>query len=389
MILRLFLVRAKEVRAGRVAKDGMTDSIALTGDRLRALRAGAQLLHRPQPRLLVDELVQRLCGVQAQDFSAAELAVRARTTNLTASSVDRARTSERSVVWTWAMRGTLHLIAADDLGWLLPLVAPSSFPGSRRRLAQLGVGGDAPAKAVRMISKLLAGEGPLTRGEIAERLARHGIRTEGQAAVHLVRLAALEGVICMGPNRGRERSFVLLRDWIRPQRALAREEALTELARRYLAAYGPAELGDFATWSGLGLTDARIAWGRIARDLREIRIDGLTLWALRSQNVRQAPRAVVRLVPNFDPYLLGYRSRDFAVPRQYARKVHPGGGMLRPVVLADGQAVGTWHFERRASKICIMIQMFTKLDPKIKDALDPEAHDIGRFLGVSTELVIS
>lgn len=364
----------------------MTDPIVLTGERLRALRAGAQLLHRPRPGLLVGELVQWLCGVQAQDVSAAELAVRARTTGLTASSVDRARTSERSVVWTWAMRGTLHFVATEDLGWLLPLVAPAAYPDSHRRLGQLGVGGDAPAKTVRMIGELLAGEGPLTRAEIAERLARRAVRTEGQAAIHLLRLAALEGVICRGPDRGREPTYVHLHDWIRPQRTLEREEALTELARRYLTAYGPADPGDFATWSGLGLTAARMAWGQIAGHLREIRVDGSTLWALRSPNVRRAPRSVVRLIPSFDPYLLGYQTRDFAVPGCHARKVHPGGGMLRPVVLADGLAVGTWRVERSGSKVRIMIQPFATLDPKIKGALDPEVRDIGRFLDVSAEL---
>ncbi|HEV2125016.1 MAG TPA: crosslink repair DNA glycosylase YcaQ family protein, partial [Chloroflexota bacterium] len=209
----------------------MTNSPELGEEDLRVLRARAQLLDRTKPGVSPGDIVRRVCGVQAQEISSATLALRARAVGLTSNDVHEARVGERSVVRTWAMRGTLQLLASGDVGWLLPLVASRFLPGARRRLAQLGFRGDALAKAVTLLEKMLTEEEPLTRPEVAERLARRGIGTEGQAAYHLIRLAALEGLVCMGPDRGGESTFVLLRDWLRPQSTLEGEAGLAELAR--------------------------------------------------------------------------------------------------------------------------------------------------------------
>ncbi len=172
------------------------------------MRARAQLLDAPRLEASPSEIVRRVCGVQAQDLRAADLALRARAAGLTAEEVQSARGSERSVIGTWAMRGTLHLLASDDVGWLSALIAPRFLP-RYGRLLQLGVEGSAQTEAVALIGKMLEEEGPLTRSEIAERLVRRGLPMEGQAVFHLVALAALEGYVCMGPDRGGEPAFVL------------------------------------------------------------------------------------------------------------------------------------------------------------------------------------
>lgn len=161
----------------------MTNSPALGEEGLRALRARVQLLDRMKPDLPPEEIVRRVCGVQAQELPSAALALRARAVGLTESKVEEARIGERSVIRTWAMRGTLHLLASDDVGWLLPLVARRFLSDAWRRLAQLGFRNDGPAKAVTLIEKVLAEEGPLTRAEIGERLTRRGIRTEGRPTI--------------------------------------------------------------------------------------------------------------------------------------------------------------------------------------------------------------
>lgn len=348
----------------------------------------AQLLHRPGPRLSPGELVRRLCGVQAQVLSAAGLALRARTTGLVAADVDRARLDERSIVRTWAMRGTLHLIAAEDVSWLVPLVASSSLPDARRRLARLGVNPDASAKAIRLIGRMLEIDGPLTRAEVAERLARRGIPTEGQGPYHLLRLAGLEGVACFGPDRGSEPTLVLLRDWVGSERAREGTASLGELARRYLAAHGPADPADLAAWSGLTLAGAREGWRQIESELAEVAVGNRGAWMLRSQAGRGTRRKVVRFLPSFDPYVLGYRSREFAVPRAHARRVHPGGGIVHPVVIADGRAVGTWDSRRRGPRVVVTITPFDRMDPSVERSLHAEARDVGRFLDARAELVV-
>ena len=134
---------------------------------LRALRARAQLLDRaPRTVLSPAEIARRVCGVQAQDLPSAELALRARSDDLTAAQVREARITERAMIRTWAMRGTLHLIATEDAGWLLPLVAPGFLPRSWRRLAQHGVEDGDPARAVRLIGQMLADKPP-DAGKIA------------------------------------------------------------------------------------------------------------------------------------------------------------------------------------------------------------------------------
>ena len=366
----------------------MSDRRALSDERLRALRVAAQQLHRPEPALSPSALVERLCGVQAQAIDAAALAVRARTAGATQADVAHARVRERTLVRTWAMRGTLHLVAAPDVGWLLPLLAPVCVPAASRRLAQLGVDRDAGGKAVRLIGELLADEGPLTRAQIARALARRGIRTDGQRAYHLVRLAGLEGIACMGCDRDGEPTFVLVRDWIASETALPREDALAELARRYLAAYGPAEPGDMARWSGLSVAEARAGWRKIAGDLLTVDVGGRTAWMLRSHGSPEPPHPAVRLLPSFDPYLLAYRRRDFALSPQYASAVNRGGGWLHPIVVSDGRVVGTWSAERRKARLFVTVRAFARLAGRIEAMLDAEAEDVARFVGVTAELAI-
>src|SRR6266576_3037403 len=258
----------------------MVHEATLTDEEVRRARTAAQLLHRPGRRSVPD-LVSHLTGVQAQVLPAASLALRARRAGLTAAAVDRARTADRSIVLCWAMRGTLHLLAAEDHAWLVPLVIERRIANAHRRLRQEGVTGGQPAKAVRSIERMLGRDGPLLRSEIAERLRRQGIRTEGQAIAHLAWLAAAEGTICYGPDRDGERCFVLVRDWLgRAATTVEPESALAELVVRYLRAHAPAEPADLAAWSGIALADARRGWRGAEDRLVEVPTDRGPRWGL-------------------------------------------------------------------------------------------------------------
>jgi hypothetical protein len=322
-----------------------------------------------------------LLAVQAQDLRAARLALRARSAGLTAPDVDAALTAERSVVVTWLMRGTLHLVGSGDYPWLLGLTAPTRLSTSRRRLAQEGVSADEAERAVRIVERALAGDGPLTRPQLAERIAAEGIRTEGQATPHLLMLAALRGVAVLGPLReDGGHAFALARDWLgtAPPTELAgaeRDGALAELARRYLAAHGPAAPADLAAWSGLALRDARAGLKAIASELAE-RGDDLVDLAAREPTPEAIP---ARLLAAFDPYLLGWKDRAFAVPARYAKRVHPGGGMLRATATVDGRAVGTWSSAGGKPKL----EPFGRLPAGAGAALATEADDVARFVATS------
>lgn len=270
------------------------------------------------------------------------------------------------------MRGTLHLVLREDVRWLTRILAPGQMTAARRRLAQLGVNG--PDEAIRHLERVLT-DGPLTRGEAAERLRARGVQLDGQAAYHLLRFAALTGLVCFGPHRGSENMFVLLDDWIPGAGDDERDE--TELARRYLVAHAPAGAEDFATWSGLGAGTARGAFQDLAPELTRAR--GGTF---RPRARRPARRAdIVRLIPAFDPYLLGWRDRSFAVPARYAKDVNRGGGWVRGVALVDGRAVATWTIDRGGAGARVRLRPFGRLQRSAP--LDAEIQDVERFLAVS------
>jgi hypothetical protein len=369
-------------------------ALPLSYDQTLMLRMRAQRL-APDSRTATGsaQVVRDLCGVQAQDAAAAALCVRARCAGLVAADVERARVQERSIVRTWCMRGTLHLVAAEDLGWLLAYLGPVFIRATRGRRAELGLDDESADWAVRTLRELLAGSGPLTRAEIVERLTARGVRLAGQARPHLLSLAALKGIICTGPSRGREPTYVLISDWLDPGPALPMEEARSELAIRYLSAYAPAGPEDFAAWSGLPLSGARAAWRQIADRLIEVKIGDAPAWMLRIQaewlERLPPPLPVVRLLPAFDTYLLGYRSRERVLAPEHAKRIFPGGGILRPALLVDGRVSGAWRIIRRRAGIDVIVEPFEELAADVQLGLEAEVQDVAHFLSAAALQVMA
>jgi Winged helix DNA-binding domain len=356
----------------------------------------AQRLTPQQPDTVqsVAQIVKELCGLQAQDAHAATLAVRPRSDGLLATDIEHALIQERSIIRTWGQRGTLHLLATEDIDWLLSLLGPIFVAASQTRRAELGLDEETCSRGIQLLRNVLANQGALTRAEIVEQLAMRGIRLEGQAAPHLIGRAALEGIVCLGPDHGGKPTYVLLDDWIRRGRVvtLSRDEACAELALRYLSAYGPAAPDDFASWSGLPISEARLAWKHVEPQLIEVEIAGRPAWLPKTNAawLDEFPihSPVVRLLPSFDTYLLGYRKRDLIVESQYAKRIHPGGGILHQTLIVDGWAVGTWKSKRQKNHLDIIVEPFDTLSAEIHRGLEAEVTDIARFLGVQTVLHI-
>lgn len=354
------------------------------------LRAGAQRLTVAARRKSRPEAVLRdVCGLQAQDLGAAWLGVRARSAGLFAHELDAALNEERSIVRTWLMRGTLHVVAAEDLRWLLAVLGPIFAHGGGARHAELGLDPDLKARGVKAIKAILSDTGPLTRYELVQRLRRRGISLDPktQAPIHLIRLAALQGVICLGPEQAKpEPTYVLLDDWVRVAAVPSTEAALGELARRYFRAFGPATLDDLATWSGLPLPQVRTAVAQAKSGLSEVSVGGQSAWMAKSrltEPVRgSSDTPAVRLLPTFDSYLLGYRSRDLAVPAPLRRRLQPGGGWIHPAVVADGRAVAAWALRRVGVRGQVSVEPFEKLNRTVAAGIEAEVRDIGRFLAL-------
>jgi Winged helix DNA-binding domain len=334
-----------------------------------AERLTAQLLAGPPARDPV-AVAERLLAIQGQDPRGARLAIRARSTGLSAADVDRALGEDRSLLITWLNRGTLHLVRSEDYPWLQALTTPPLRTGNARRLAQEGVTSAAAERGVRVIERSLGAEGPLTRAQLRERIDAAGVRTEGQALVHLLMLASLRGIAVRGPTVGRQQAFVLVRDWLGEPAPVDRDRALAELARRYLIGHGPADDRDLAKWSGLPLRDARAGLNAIAKELRELE-DGLLEIAGRTGPAELGPP---RLLGAFDPVLLGWASREWLLDSH--RAVVTVNGLFRPFALVGARAVATWSMPGGE----VVLDPFDPLKRKDLAALRADALDVARYL---------
>ncbi|HEY2767215.1 MAG TPA: winged helix DNA-binding domain-containing protein [Solirubrobacteraceae bacterium] len=341
-----------------------------TAEPLIAERFGAQLLTGEPARDPV-AVVERLLAVQGQDPRGARLAIRVRSSGVSAADIDRALTDERTLLITWLNRGTLHLVRREDYPWLQALTTPPLFTGNARRLAQEGVTTDAADRAVAAIERALGEEGPLTRKQLEQRIAAVGVPTAGQALVHLLMKACLRGVAVRGPMQGRDHAYALVHDWLGPPAPVDRDRALAELARRYLIGHAPADERDLAKWAGLPLRDARAGLSAIAGKLR-IREDGLVELA-KHEPVAELPSP--RLLGQFDPVLLGWTSREALLGAH--KQIVTTNGLFRPFALVRGRAVGVW----RMQKGVVQLEPLGPLGRRDAAALEADARAVVRFLG--------
>jgi hypothetical protein len=334
--------------------------------------------------------VKDVFALQAQDQAAGLLAVRARCAGITAAEIEEARNEEHSLIRTWAMRGTLHLMASEDYGWLLPYVGPRFIRHTRKRREDLGLTGGVIEKAIPLIGEALQ-DGELTRAELAERLKPKGIPVEGQAIAHLIGMAAYAGVLCYGADIGKKQGHALLRDWVDVDMDADTSDVPARLAERYLRAYAPATAEDFAVWAGIGLGEARKAFAAIRDDLIEVADGEGSLWMLREReawidDLTDEVR-IIKLLPAFDATLLGYQSREWYLPKEYTKAVFRGGGMFVASLLVDGRLIGTWSSKRGKDGIAITVKALEKLPGDAMDGIEREVKDIGRFWGVDATLM--
>lgn len=336
--------------------------------RLLAARLAAQGLSGP-PAASVVEATRRLLAVQAQDPRGARLALRVRSTSVHASEVDHALTTERSLIITWVNRGTLHLIAAEDEPLLHALTTPQLRTASDRRLGQEGVSPAALERAINGLVKALGEDGPMTRHQIRALLERLRVPVAGQALVHILFRATLDGLIVRGPLAGGEHAFVLAADWLGARPRVDRDRALAELARRYLAGHGPAEDHDLAKWAQLSLRDARAGLRAIAGEIVQSRAGLIDL-----RREPPPPPPPPRLLGPFDPILLGWRSRAFVLAE--AKDVVTRNGIIKPVALVAGRAAGSWTMSRGR----VRLEMWSDPSRRVATALARETSAVEAYL---------
>ena len=368
----------------------MTHDLSLA--QLRRLRLQNQQLADASRSTSTALVVRRLCALQSQEWPSAQLAIAARTQGITYEDVKRAREIDRCFVLTWSLRGTLHLVAAEDISWQLALSGERAIRGTNRRYQQLGLSEIVREEALDAIAEILARDGPLIRAELADKLRTRGIAVAGQAIHHLVRYAALLGLICLGPERAGDLTYVLLSEWLPDYQPLeAKDRLLLIFARRFLRGYGPATSADFARWTGINARSADAAFEAIAGECvaceSPVGEVSLLLQQL-DQPPATATKPTVRFLARYDNYLLAYKSRDFMVDAAQAKKVHPGGGLIRACVVIDGVAVANWKLEQQRKTARIVVSPFETLDTSLLPFMETEVGNLARFLGRAIDLRI-
>jgi hypothetical protein len=333
-----------------------------------------------RPAHTVAEAARLTCAIQAQDPAASRLGVRSRSATVVEDDVRTAVERDRTVVRTWLMRATIHLVATEDVRWLTAAFGAANARRFGKRWRDLGLTGELLAGAGAELPDIL-GAGPLTRTEIVDELGRRGIVLDrtGQAPTHLMLHATTLGLVCRGPDRGRDATFALLDQWVPDAPAGPRgDEALAELARRFFTAFSPATPADFTTWSGLPSSKAI---GLIRDELTPVDVDGRTGYRLGDV----APQGGLRLLSGFDNYLVGYRERSLIIDERRRPAVYVGG-VIKPTVLLDGRVIGVWRLIRDRGAATVEVTAFENLTRARKRGVAAEVADVGRFLGAPAEL---
>ena len=354
--------------------------------RLRELRLIAQRIAAPASASPVDT-VRWMLALQAQDFPGVKWSVGLRERGGTQAGVEAA-CDAGEIVRSWPMRGTLHLVPAEDLKWMLELTTPRSVASAGDRRAYLGIADLDVERARDIAIAALAGGRVLTREALLASIEAGGVSTHGQRGYHLLWYLAQTGTLVLGPADGRGQTFVLLDEWVPRPRRLERDEALGELARRYFASHGPATVKDLARWSGLPMAQVRLGIGVASASLATLELDGVSYYL--APETLDADPAVgrVHLLPGFDEYLLGYQDRSAVLAPEHSQAIVPGGnGVFRPTIVVDGAVVGTWRRTIKARQVTVEATPFAPLSRPIQSGLREAVETYGAFLGLPVRLI--
>jgi len=359
----------------------MTASMSWAGATARRLREHA-LAGPPAPTPA--DVAVRLCGAHAQVMSAAEVSVAIRLDGATRSTVRAALSEDRSLVKTYGPRGTVHLLAADDLpmwtGALSAVPSRSPFPeGVRLTPAQA-------TQVVEAIADSLA-DRDLTLDELNDEVVRRAGAWAGERVMpafqelwprwrQVITQAAHRGVLAFGPSAGRTVTYTNPR--VKPWPAT---RALATLVRHYLAGYGPATPQQFAQWLGAPPAWAAELFASMAADLIPVDFEGGRAWVAEAA-VAEEPPAGVRLLPYFDAYLIGSHPRAKLYPGPAAtRALSPTGQAGNfPVVLVDGVVAGVWHQKRSGRTIAVAVELLGRSTVSLRRRVEAEAERVAHIL---------
>ena len=329
-----------------------------------------------------EDVVEWLGAVQAQDYAGAKWGIGQRVKNCLDADVDEAY-ARGKILRTHVMRPTWHFVMPADIRWMLELTAPrvNAAMASYNRKLELDDAIFKRSKAA--FVKALEGGKHLTRKELAEVLQEAGIIAAGQRLAHIVMRAELDAVICSGALRGKQHTYMLLEDRALQAKSLTREDALTELTRRYFTSHGPALVRDFAWWSGLTMADAKVGIELAGSGLLREVIGDKTYWFAPSTTPTKVKDPTIHLLPNYDEYLIAYRDHSASLIAPTNMDSAALYDMLaRHIVVLNGRVIGGWRGTNKKNEVHIETKLLTPLTGAQAEGVHTAAERYSRFLGL-------
>lgn len=328
------------------------------------------------------ELVSWLGAMQAQNYSMVKWAVGMRLKSATIQTVEEAL-RKGEILRTHVMRPTWHLVAAEDIRWMLKLSARriKSANDSFAKGYNLEITDELYAKSYNLLEKILCGNKSLTKQEIAEHFCCSGILVEAdnhRMTRFMVR-AEQEGIVCSGEDKGGKYTYALLEERVPPVPEITKDEALARLARSYFRSHAPAVLQDFIWWSGLPVSEAKQAIYLIESELTAEQWNGQTWYVHEACRTRGKVSGRLHLLPSYDEYLLGYKDRTDVLPKEHYPKAFTNNGLFYPVILHEGQVIGNWSKSAKKGSASIECSWFRSNDCVDETVLNQEKDKYMRF----------
>lgn len=347
-----------------------------------ALRRLNQQRLASSPGATPDEVVAWLGAVQAQDFAGAKWALGLRMRNATDAAIERAF-ADGTILRTHVMRPTWHFVTPATIRWMLELTAARVNAVNAYVYRQVGLDDALFGRANAIIADALQGGQQLTRAQLGTTLAHAGIEAEGLRLGCLLQRAELDAVVCSGPRRGKQFTYMLLEERAPRTRTLARDEALAELTRLYFTGHGPATVRDFAWWSGLTVADAKAGLALAGSGLTKQELDGETYWFSESLPPPADPFSRAFLLPTYDEFLVGFAAFDRA--RRGARGADASPRFDSAIVIG-GRVVGSWRRTFERGEVVVEVMPFGRLSSAEDAAIASATRRYGEFLGMPVVL---
>jgi hypothetical protein len=332
-------------------------------------------------------VVRHFAALQAQDYPAAVWAIAQRTPALTRPDIDAVYQSGE-LIRTHVLRPTWHFVHRDDIRWMLELTAPRVHQQSGTQYRATGLVGAELVRGQELVVRFIEERGPLSRPELAQALNDAGFEAVSLRLIYVLMACELDRLTCSGGFRGKQHLYALFDDRVPPSPPRERDDAVRELAVRFLRGHGPATAADFANWSGLTLTDARRGFAAAGDELERVTLDdGLEYWSAGAPIVATAAERRARdihLLPNYDEYFVGYKHRasisaEFVLP--------PAGDLFfRHIVLADGLVVGGWRNVSTTAEHTLEVRLAVPRTARIERGIEVAADWYGRVNGVAVRI---